>query len=98
VPVLSRESPMELQVHEYSQLDMPMLDALPTPITPYEQEVMDVSEADKMEEDLVEVPAVVIATRIPSWKREIAASTTERVRTDSPYGLRERPAKKSLNS
>jgi len=47
-------------------------------------------------EGIVTPPSEPRATRVPSWKRELAASTSERERTATSYGLRHRPAKKSL--
>jgi hypothetical protein len=51
--------------------------------------------SDRME-DIVEPPSAQKATRVPSWKRELTASTSERERTTTPYGLRNKPAKKTL--
>ena len=56
---------------------------------------MDVSMPDQME-DIVAPPSVPAATRIPSWKRELTASTVERERIPISYGLRAKPVKKSL--
>jgi len=56
---------------------------------------LDISMSDQME-DTVAPPRVPAATRIPSWKREVTASTAERDRVQTSYGLRAKPAKKSL--
>ena len=55
----------------------------------------DISMSDQMEY-IVAPPQVPAATRIPSWKRELTASTAERDRVQTSYGLRAKPAKKSL--
>jgi hypothetical protein len=55
----------------------------------------DTSAPDAME-DVVATPQASKATRIPSWEREVAASTAERDRTPTSYGLRAKPAKKSF--
>ena len=52
--------------------------------------------ASDLMEDIVEPPTAQKATRVPSWKRELTASTAERERTTTPYGLRSKPAKKSF--
>jgi hypothetical protein len=46
--------------------------------------------------DIVAPPLVPAATRILLWKRELTASTAERDRIQTSYGLRAKPAKKSL--
>jgi len=57
----------------------------------------DEHEADKMEvEDPVEPPLVQTSTRIPSWKRELAAPSAVHDRVGTRYGLRERPTKTQL--
>jgi hypothetical protein len=45
-------------------------------------------------EGSVEPPMAPKSTRIPSWRRELTASTAERERVASPYGLRQRPPKR----
>lgn len=52
--------------------------------------------ASDLMEDIVEPPTAQKATRIPSWKRELTASTSERERTTTPYGLRARLPKKTI--
>ena len=47
---------------------------------------------DSLEES-VEPHSATKSTRIPFWQRELTASTTERERVTSPYGLRQRPIK-----
>jgi hypothetical protein len=56
---------------------------------------MDVSIPDQIK-NIVAPPPVPVATRIPSWKRELTASTVERERAQTSYSLRAKPAKKSL--
>jgi hypothetical protein len=46
--------------------------------------------------NIVTPPSEARVTRIPSWKRKLTASTSERERTATSYGLRHKPAKKSL--
>ena len=44
-------------------------------------------------EESVEPHSATKSTRIPFWQRELTASTTERERVTSAYGLRQRPIK-----
>jgi hypothetical protein len=52
--------------------------------------------ASNLMEDIVEPPTAQKATRIPSWRRELTVSTSERERTTTSYGLRNKPAKKTF--
>jgi hypothetical protein len=91
------ETPME------DDMDLPELEEIPSD-TIKDTEMLeattksdlpsDISVPDM--EDIVAPPLVPAATRIPSWKREVTASTAERDRTQTSYGLRAKPAKKSL--
>ena len=93
--------PMEIQMSDEldigyvkDQPDTTMNDTIPGANAHSDQprEAMDVDD----EEEPVETPSATTSTRIPSWKRELAASSEERARTTTPYGLRQRPSKKRL--
>jgi hypothetical protein len=76
------------------QMDTTMDDPMPEDAT---QSDLSLGEpASDLMEDIVEPPTAQKATRIPSWKRELTASTSERERTTTPYGLRARPPKKTI--
>jgi hypothetical protein len=76
------------------QVDTTMDDPMPEEATQSDLSLGEPA-SDPME-DIVEPPSAQKATRIPSWKRELTASTAERERTSTPYGLRARPGKKSF--
>jgi len=76
------------------QVDTTMDDSMPEEAT---QSDLSLGEpASDLMEDIVEPPTAKKATRIPSWKRELTASTSERERTTTSYGLRSKPAKKTF--
>jgi hypothetical protein len=76
------------------QVDTTMDDPMPEEAT---QSDLSLGEpASDLMEDIVEPPTAQKATRVPSWKRELAASTSERIRVTTPYGLRTKPTKKVI--
>jgi hypothetical protein len=77
-----------------SRMDTTMDDPIPKDATQSDLSLGEPA-SDPME-DIVEPPTAQKATRIPSWKRELTASTSERERTTTPYGLRTRPAKRAI--
>jgi hypothetical protein len=77
------------ETHSNTNKDTEMLE-----VTTKSDLPLDISMSDQME-DIVAPPRVPPATRIPSWKREVMASTVERDRVPTSYGLRARPVKKS---
>jgi hypothetical protein len=87
---------MDISVRDDSefQMDTTMDDPMPEEVT---QSDLSLGEpASDLMEDIVEPPTAQKTTRIPSWKRELAASTSDRERATTSYGLRTRPAKKSF--
>ena len=104
-------SSQELQLSKETDNDSDLMDILPDdtiefrPVTTRDEEMSEVTTesdlpsdapaSDPME-DIVTPPPEPQATRTPSWKRELAASTSKRERTATSYGLRHRPSKKSL--
>ena len=93
---IERPNPIATTHEELNEepTDTPMYDISP------ENTSMDVDqrpEEEEMEENLPQVtPRAKSPGRVPLWQQELAASTAERVRTTTPYQLREKPTKKTL--
>jgi transposase InsO family protein len=71
------------------------IDAKMLEVTTQSDLLQDSLASDPME-DIIAPTIENKAIRIPSWKRELTASTSERERTQTSYGLRARPVKKSF--
>jgi hypothetical protein len=89
--ITPRDSLMEMD-SDQEMLDTTMNDPILEPNAESEPD-QGTMEVDPTEE-IVEPHTAPKATRVPSWKRELTASTQERERVDSPYGLRQRPSKR----
>jgi transposase InsO family protein len=111
IPRIEEESSQELQLSHTADKGLDLMDIPQEDNTGLQSEtamdieipevttgsdlLRDTSISDLME-DIVAPPSEPKAARIPSWKRELAASTSERERTMTSYGLRNRPSKKSF--
>jgi hypothetical protein len=84
--------------HEKLHLVTPM-DGDSSPVTVEDEmnEEEDRPDISVAQEDSEAPPLASTASRMPSWKREVAASLAERQRVETPYRLRERPAKKQYS-
>jgi hypothetical protein len=74
-----------------SQMDE---DSSPVTVRDEMNEEEDRPDISATQEDSEAPPLASTASRMPSWKREVAASLAERQRVETPYRLRERPTKK----
>lgn len=87
---------MDLPMGDDSEFQMDTTMDDPTPEDATQSDLSLGEPASDQMEDIVEPPTAQKATRIPLWKRELTASTSERERTTTPYGLRARPPKKTI--